>query len=114
MGANYRFLVEDLKAVGPGLRVADNKLIQHASQWGTVEKGVALSEGQLGTMRKLANHIYKNANTIRQGSWGNPAAGGFSDALFYSNGKHIIVTQSNGNMITILRMLWRISISIKP
>jgi hypothetical protein len=89
--------------IGPGLKIADNKLIQHAHQWGIAEKGAALTSEQLGMMRNLTNHIYKNASTIRQGTWGNPAAGGFKDALLYSNGKHIVVTQSDGTMITILR-----------
>lgn len=30
-------------------------------------------------------------------------AGGFKDALFFSNGRHIIVTRSGGTMITILK-----------
>jgi RHS repeat-associated protein len=89
--------------IGPGLKLSDNKLIQHAQQWGIAEKGAALTKDQLGTMRKLANHIYKFASTVRQGTWGNPAAGGFKDAIFYSNGKHVVVTQSDGTMITILR-----------
>ncbi len=91
------------KLLGPGLKIADNKLVQHAPQWGISQKGSSLTAEQLGKMRNLANHIYKNATTIKQGIWGNPSAGGFSNALFYSNGKHLIISESNGNMITILR-----------
>jgi hypothetical protein len=54
-------------------------------------------------MRNLASHIHKNAIEIRQGNWGNPAAGGFEKALFYFNGKHTIVTEADGTLITILR-----------
>jgi hypothetical protein len=34
-------------------------------------------------MRDIATSIYKYSNTIRQGTWGNPEAGGFKDALFF-------------------------------
>jgi hypothetical protein len=91
------------EGIGAGLKLADNKLIQHAHQWGIAEKGTALTAEQLNMMRNLANQIYKDASTIRQGTWGNPTAGGFKDALFYSNGEHIVVTQPDGAMITILK-----------
>ena len=54
-------------------------------------------------MEKLSHHIYKNASEIRQGTWANPAAGGFNNALYFSNGRHIVVTQTDGTMITILK-----------
>ncbi len=92
-----------IKILTPGLKIAENKLIQHAHQWGIVEKGASLTIEQINLMKKLTNHIYKNSTIIRQGTWGNPVAGGFKDALFFSNGRHIIVTRSDGTMITILK-----------
>ncbi|CEN36674.1 RHS repeat-associated core domain protein (fragment) [Capnocytophaga cynodegmi] len=92
-----------IKTLTPGLKIAENKLIQHAHQWGIVEKGSSLTIEQVNLMKNLTNHIYKNSTIIRQGTWGNPMAGGFKDALFFSNGRHIIVTRSDGTMITILK-----------
>ena len=93
------------KFIGPGLKLEGrlNKLVQHAHQWGIGEKGMAVTKGQIGQMEKLAKHIYKNATEIRQGTWANPVAGGFENALFYSNGKHIVVTRVDGTFVTILR-----------
>lgn len=91
------------KMLGPGLKIANNKLVQHAYQWGIGKKGNAISTHELAVMQRITQHIYKNSTTIRQSSWGNPAAGGFSNALFYSNGSHIVVTQSDGTMITLLK-----------
>lgn len=91
------------KLIARGLKITDRKLVQHAHQWGIANKGAALTDEQMGTMRMIANHIFKNATTIRQGTWANPAAGGFKDAFFYVHNTNIIVTQSDGTMITILK-----------
>ncbi|MCL9806901.1 hypothetical protein NAT51_15300 [Flavobacterium amniphilum] len=89
--------------IGPGLKINDNKLKQHAVQWGLAKKGDALTTEQLVWMRKIAERIYRNPIEIRQGTWMKPGAGGFENAVFYYNGTHIVVTQSDGTMITILR-----------
>lgn len=54
-------------------------------------------------MEKITSRIHRNATEIRQGNWMNPNAGGFSDAIFYSNGRHVVVTQSDGTLITVLK-----------
>jgi hypothetical protein len=54
-------------------------------------------------MERIVNRIHRNATEVRQGNWANPSAGGFSDALFYSNGRHVVVTQSDGTLITVLK-----------
>lgn len=71
--------------------------MQHAHDWGIGTKG-AVPSGAVGKMKKIANHIHSHATHIKQGPWHN-----IPDAVFYSNGKHLVVTRTDGNLITILK-----------
>ncbi len=87
------------KSITPGLKFDGRlgKLVQHAKDW-----DVSLSGGPQAVaarVEKIVWHFYNNVQIIKQGSW----RGGIEDAFFYSNGKHIVVTKSDGTFITILK-----------
>ncbi|MCG9875919.1 MAG: hypothetical protein MH321_14170 [Leptospiraceae bacterium] len=86
-------------AILPGL-IFDGKLgklTQHAKDWAVSTKGGP--QEVASRVQKLATHFYNNSQLIKQGNW----RGGINDAIFYSNGKHIVVTKSDGTFITILK-----------
>jgi hypothetical protein len=82
----------------PGLNLAgrQGKLTQHAPDWGIGTKG-AVPAGGANQVGKIAQAIHKRATEIRQGDWWG------KNALFYSNGKHVVVTEADGTFITILK-----------
>ncbi|HEX8016836.1 MAG TPA: RHS repeat-associated core domain-containing protein, partial [Flavobacterium sp.] len=98
-------IVKNTPRLLPGLKIAgkENKLIQHAYQWNLANKGTKVTSDQIQMMERIVNKIHRNAKEVRQGNWANPSAGGFADALFYSNGRHVVVTQSDGTLITVLK-----------
>jgi hypothetical protein len=88
------------KRLLPGLKFdgKTGKLTQHAPDWGLGTKG-KVPAGAADQVAKIAEAIYRRATEIKQGVW----RGGVDDALFYSNGKHIVVTKSDGTFVTILK-----------
>jgi hypothetical protein len=50
-------------------------------------------------MTKVVTRIHRRADDIRQGAW----RGGVQDALFFSDGKHVVVTGPSGEFITVLK-----------
>lgn len=75
----------------------EGKLIQHAPDWGIGTKG-AVPSGAARQMEAIVRHIHRGARQVRQGPWHQ-----YDDALFYFNGKHIVVTQPDGTLITVLK-----------
>ena len=73
--------------------------MQHARDWYELAPGNNATKNQITLLENLAKRIHKSPKIIKQGSW----RGQFSDAFFYSNGKHIVVTKSDGTFITILK-----------
>lgn len=53
-------------------------------------------------VRAIINDIHDNFDEVRQGPW-NPKGGGGSDYLFYRQGANVVVTQANGQFVTILQ-----------
>lgn len=83
----------------PPLNLAgrEGKLIQHAPDWGIGTKG-AVPAGAARQMEAIVRHIHQGARQIRQGKWHQ-----YEDAIFYFKGKHIVVTQPDGTLITVLK-----------
>jgi len=79
------------------LSKATGKLTQHAPDWGFGTKG-NVPNGAAAQVGRIAKAIVKGASEIRQGAWH-----GFQDAIYYFDGKHIVVTQADGTFITILK-----------
>jgi hypothetical protein len=50
----------------------------------------------------IINDIHDNFDEVRQGPW-NPKGGGGSDYLFYRQGTNVVVTQADGQFVTILQ-----------
>ncbi len=84
----------------PPLNLAgrEGKLIQHAPDWGIGTRG-AVPSGAARQMEAIVRHIHKGARQVRQGMWRNQV----DDAIFYFNGKHIVVTKPDGTLITVLK-----------
>jgi hypothetical protein len=50
-------------------------------------------------MQKITRAVVRRVDHIKQGPW----RGGLQDALYYSNGKHVVVTRPDGTFVTVLR-----------
>jgi len=77
------------------------KLVQHAPDWGFGTKG-KVPKGAANKVARIAQSIRRRATIIKQGTWGR-GAGKVENAIFYSNGKHIVVTKPDGLFVTILK-----------
>jgi hypothetical protein len=77
------------------------KLTQHAPDWGFGTKGFP-PPGAAAKVGDIAKSIVDNASSIKQGPWGKGTAIA-PDALFFSDGQHVVVTQPDGKFITILK-----------
>lgn len=53
-------------------------------------------------IRSMIAGIHRNFDELKQGPW-NPKGGGGTDYLFYRQGADVVVTQSNGSFVTILK-----------
>ncbi len=82
----------------PGIKLRKNKLVQHARDYGVGEKGATPAHAA-ELIGKLVQHIYKNRRVVKGGKWD----GTYPNALFYSNGNQVIVTEADGTLITILK-----------
>jgi hypothetical protein len=49
-------------------------------------------------MEEIVRGIHGGARQIRQGRWHQ-----YDDAFFYIDGSHVVVTQSDGTLITVLK-----------
>lgn len=73
--------------------------MQHARDWYELAPGHNATKNQITLLGNLAKRIHKSPQIIKQGSWCNQ----INDVLFYSNGKQIVVTRSDGAFVTILK-----------
>ena len=86
--------------LSPALKIEKtNKLMQHARDWYELAPGHNATKNQITLLESLVKRIHRSPQIVKQGFW----RGQLSDALFYSNGKHIIVTKSDGTFVSILK-----------
>ncbi|MEZ6136991.1 MAG: FG-GAP-like repeat-containing protein [Pirellulaceae bacterium] len=93
-----RLLTKAPKRLTPlNLAGREGKLIQHAPDWGIGTKG-AVPSGAAQRMEEIVRGIHQGARQIRKGRWHQ-----YDDAIFYFDGNHIVVTQPDGTLLTVLK-----------
>jgi len=86
----------------PSLRITDAqfgaKVAKHARDYGLDPSDPAARSW----LRQKIENIVANADDIRQGDW-HPNGGGGADYLFWRQGADVVVTESDGTFVTILK-----------
>jgi hypothetical protein len=89
-----------LNAPYPGLNLRrTGKLMQHARDWYELAPGHHATKNQITLLENLAKRICGSPQIVKQGSWRRQ----IRNALFYSSGRHIVVTRLDGTFVTILK-----------
>ena len=77
---------------------SSNKLNQHAHNWGIGKRG-APPKNASKMMKVIAKRIHANTKTIHNVKWQNQPG----VCRYHFDGKHAIVTRSDGSLVTILK-----------
>ncbi|MFB6367845.1 polymorphic toxin-type HINT domain-containing protein [Paenibacillus elgii] len=90
--------------VSPALAISDKKagqkLVQHLrDDWG-LDPSVAANRDW---MKNYVTDIHANYNEVRQGTWRTVTGGQSGSAFFYRKENDVVVTDLEGNFITILK-----------
>jgi hypothetical protein len=76
---------------------SSHALMKHGKFYFGLAKDCNPTKAQIEVLKNFIKRIYREATVIKQGVWFE-----YNNALFYTNGRHVVVTQSDGTFVTIL------------